>query len=153
MQLCLLLSSPSSGYKYKTNHKSSWTRMIEIRPSRLWPHPDPPFLFSRQTLGVVKKTSLHQLSHCQFPDQGKLGPLQSVSDPDLPCVETTPGRVPEVGCEILKITNWKWSCSAQHNSGSQSFFFFFNSSSKLFNLLSLLLRRRLMKSILSARRS
>lgn len=40
--------------------------------------PNPPFLFCRQTLGVVKKTSLRQLSHCQFPDEGKLGPLHSV---------------------------------------------------------------------------
>lgn len=48
-----------------------------------WPRPA--FSFLRQTLGVVKKTSLHQLSHCQFPDEGKRGPLQCVSDPDLPC--------------------------------------------------------------------
>lgn len=51
---------------------------VEFRPSWLRPRLDPPFLFCRQTLGVVKKTSLRQLSRCQFPDEGKLGPLQSV---------------------------------------------------------------------------
>lgn len=48
-----------------------------------WPRPALSFL--RPTLGVVKKTSLHQLSHCQLPDEGKRGPLQRVSHPDLPC--------------------------------------------------------------------
>ena len=78
--------------------------------------PRPAFSFCRQTLGVVKKTSPHQLSHCQFPDKGKVGPVQSVSDLTFPLLEQLLGESLKWTVRFWRLQTENEVASAQHNS-------------------------------------
>ena len=104
-----------------TNHNSPSSTATSSQPNV------PPLTW--QTQGVVKKTSFHELSHCQFPDKGiPVSPAERLQTwPSLFCNKSM--WVNAVGCEILAEDNKPKMCFGLQNTVTQTIpcihFFFY----------------------------